>query len=454
MKFEDKIDIYDDESNCLAEDLPIESLSPLHNSYMIKVLNYIKSTAFIDLKKLEAIIHSGQVGYTSEENQNEIQMPWYSRDWAIYDEAEVIADKIKSKVQVSKDDEGIIDFLPGKDVIIVTVPAKRIIASSSRNCAYTITGVALMQAISEIFNVTPQTDPDGCGLIKNAVFGRYPQSVIFPPKNALTCLLRPPQTEEGMGFGFKTINLTDLVALTNKRTFDAIALTAILEQAAQFEMGNAIGWFERYHLLGLAYQGFNGDSLLFDLIKENKEGRVGDVVNSLMQFAFEDKIISWRGRRYPDKFFSDYRLTKSSDYAKWNAYMVTALLAACIVNVGASRAAQCVSSTLIGFSDLLNYESGFDPDCGRVIGSALGLNMYTHSEFGTGDICTLNMDNENLRHSGFITPCLSAALCLDSGTQLKKPDVSSSMYFRLKEQISLFDNPLIKIAEAAKGVKL
>jgi methyl-coenzyme M reductase beta subunit len=257
-----------------------------------------------------------------------------------------------------------------------------------------------------------------------------------------------------MGFGFKTINLTDLVALTNKRTFDAITLTSILEQAAQFEMGNAIGWFERYHLLGLAYQGFNGDNLLLDLIKENKEGRVGDVVSSLMQFAFEDKIISWKGRRYPNKYFSDYRLIKSSDYAKWNAYMVTALLAACIVNVGASRAAQCVSSALIGFSDLLNYESGFDPDCGRVIGSALGLNMNTHSEIGTGDICTLDMDNENLRHSGFITPCLSAALCLDSGTQLKKPDVSSSMYFRLKEHISLFDNPLKKIAEAAKGVKL
>lgn len=454
MKFEDKIDIYNDEGNCLAEDLPIETLSPLHNPYIIKVLNYAKSTAFIDLKKLEAIIHSGQVGYTSEENQNEVQMPWHGRNWEIYDNTELIAEKIKSKIQTSADDEGIINFLPGKDVIIVKVPEKRIISSSSRSCSYTIIGVALMQAISEIFNITPETDPDGCGLIKNAVFGRYPQTISFPPNNPLICLLRPPQTEEGMGIGFKTTYLNDIVALTNKRTFDTIALTSILEQASQFEMGNAIGWFERYHLLGLIYQGFNGDNLLYDLIKDNREKTVGDVVKSLMQFAFEDNIIDWKGKKYPDKYFSGYRLIKTSDFAKWNAYMVTALLAACVINVGASRAAQCVSSTLVGFSDLLNFESGFDPDCGRVIGSGLGLNMYTHSELGTGDICTLSMDNEFLRHSGFISPCITSALCLDSGTQIKKSEVSSNLFFRLKEVESIFDYPLKKIVDAAQECKI
>ncbi|MHA1376960.1 MAG: coenzyme-B sulfoethylthiotransferase subunit beta [Candidatus Helarchaeota archaeon] len=453
MKFEDKIDIYDDEGNCIAEDLPLESLSPINNSYMLKVLNFVKSTAFIDLKKLESICQSGQVGYTSEENATEVQMPWYSRDWAIYDNTEQIAEKIQSKLKVSEKDEDIVNFLPGKDVLIVKVPEKRMLASSSRNTAYTITGVALMQAISEIFDITPETDPDGCGLIKNAVFGRYPQTITFPPNNPLTCLLRPAQTEEGMGLGFKTANLTNLVALTNKRTFDAIALTSILEHASQLEMGNAIGWFERYHLLGLAYQGFNGDNLLYDLIKENKDGRVGDVVKSLIQFAFEDNIIKWKGRRYPDKYFSGYRLIKSSDFARWNAYMVTALLAACIINVGASRAAQSATSAIVGFSDLLNFECGFDPDCGRVMGSALGLNMATHSEIGTGDICTLSMDNEYLRNSGFISPCLAAALCLDSGTQLKKPDVTASMYFRLKEVIPLFDEPLKKVVEAAKECK-
>jgi methyl-coenzyme M reductase beta subunit len=454
MKFDDKIDIYDDEGNCLAEDLPIESLSPLNNPYMIKVLNYVKGTAFINLKKLEALIRSGQVGYGSEENQTEIQMPWHSRDWEIYANAELVAEKIESKLKVPRQEDSIIDFLPGNDIIVVTVPEKRMQASASRNCVYSITGIALMQAISEIFDVDPQTDPDGCGLIKNAVFGRYPQTVSLPPSNPLTSLLRPSQTEEGMGFGFKTANLTDIVALTNKRTLDAIVLTSILEQAAQFEMGNAIGWFERYHLLGLAYQGLNGDNLLYEILKENRQGTVGDVIKTLMQFGFEDKVIANKGRRYPDKFFSGYQLIKTSDFARWNAYMVTGLLAACIVNVGASRAAQCVSSALIGFSDLLNFESGFTPDCGRVLGSALGLNMYAHTELGTGDICTLNMDDANLRYSGFITPCIAAALCLDSGTQLKKPDVSSSIYFRLKEKVSLFDEPLKKVVESAKECKL
>ena len=43
----------------------------------------------------------------------------------------------------------------------------------------------------------------------------------------------------------------------------------LTEQTATFEMGDAIGAFERSHLLGLAFQGLNANNLVYDLVKEN-----------------------------------------------------------------------------------------------------------------------------------------------------------------------------------------
>ncbi|MHA1277765.1 MAG: coenzyme-B sulfoethylthiotransferase subunit beta [Candidatus Helarchaeota archaeon] len=458
MKYEDKIDIYDDKGKCLAEDLPIETLSPLNNPYMIKILDTFKSTAFINLRKIEYMLQQGAFGYTSASRQDEVSMPWYSRDWEILEHVPAIASGIRKIIKVKKDgsqEKELVQILPGNDILMVKIPAQRMKVAASRDPALTITIGALGQTLCEVFDVTPNSDPDGVNIIKNILVGRYPQTASFQPENPVFGFLRPSMMQEGLGTGFKTVTINHLVALAEKRTFDAVVFTSILEQASQFEMGNALGWFERYNLLGLAYQGLNGDRVLFDLIEQNKEGTVGDVVSSLIQIGLEDGVIK-TGRGFPHKLFSGYRMYSTKDYPLWNAYTCAGLLAASIINVGASRAAQSVASVFSGFSDLCMFESGGlpDPDCGRIMGVGLGLTKYTHNEGGIGGIGTLTLDHNLIRHgSGFISPCLAAAMCLDSGTQLTRAEVTSAIYFRVKEVLPLLSDPLKKVVEAAEEIK-
>jgi len=456
VKYEDKIDIYDDLGNCLAEDLPIETLSPLNNPYIIRILNLMKSTAFVNLRKIETMIQKGNFGYTSISRQDEISMPWHGRNWAIVENAPIIAEKMKEilKVHNGQDDTNV-QLLSGNDIVMITLPTRRVQAASGRDPPFTITATALGQALAETFDVNPNTDPDGVNIIKNAVVGRYPQTVAFQPGNPIFSFLRPSSQQEGLGTGFKTITINHIVALAEKRTFDAIVLTSILEQAAQFEMGNTLGWFERYSLLGFAYQGLNADRLVFDLIKENKEGTIGDIVSSLIRCGLEDEVIK-RGRGFPYKLFSEYRMFSTKDYPLWNAYTCAGLLAACIVNVGASRAAQSVASVFSGFSDLCMFESGGlpDPDCGRVMGVGLGLTKFSHDEGGYGGIGALTLNHDLIRHtSGFISPCLAAAMCLDSGTQIYRPEITSGVFFRVKQILPILTEPLKKVAEAAERIK-
>ncbi|NVM54022.1 MAG: methyl-coenzyme M reductase subunit beta [Candidatus Helarchaeota archaeon] len=458
MKYEDKIDIYDDLGKCLAEDLPIETLSPLNNPYIIRVLNFFKSTAFVNLRKIEQMVQQGSFGYSSASRQDEISMPWHARDWKIVENASAIAERLDKVISVSnfgKKNSSYARLLPGNDVLMIKIPMRRMLAASGRDPPFSITAVALGQVLSDIFNITPNTDPDGVNIIKNVLVGRYPQTMAFQPSNPIFSLLRPSTLQEGLGTGYKTVTINHIVALAEKRTFDAVILTSLLEQASQFEMGNALGWFERYNLLAFAYQGLNGDRLVLDLIEKNKEGTVGDVVSNLIRIGLEDQVIK-QGRGFPAKLFSGYRTYTANDYPLWNAYTCAGLLAACIVNVGASRAAQSVASVFSGFSDLCMFESGGlpDPDCGRVMGVGLGLTKFSHDEGGAGGIGAFTLDNNLIRHgSGFISPCLAAAMCLDSGTQLFRPEVTSGVFFRLKEVLDLFKDPLKKIVAAAEEVK-
>ena len=456
MKFDDKVDIYDDLGKCVAEDLPIESLSPLNNAYMVKFLDYFKRTCFIDLKKLELMINTGKIGFSTSLKHCDVEFTSFTRDWEIFENAELIKEKLEKIIAVSEGDDSQVELMRGNDIVIVKIPTKRLQQSASRLVTYSVTGVALMQVLSDIFNVNPESDPDGCALIKNAVFGRYPLTKNgFQPGNPIFGLIREPQSDTP-GFGFKNTLINHIAGLSQKRTFNAVIFSSILEQASQFELGNAIGWFERYHLLALAYQGLNGDRVVYDLIEENKEGTVGDVIISLMKTGLKDGIIERHGRTYPSKLFSGFRFFKAKDFAKWNAYNCAGLLAASIVNCGASRAAQSVSGVFAGFSDLLSFESGGlpDPDCGRVMGAGLGLNLYAHSILGEeGDIGSYAMDSEFLRHSSFMSPCIAAAICLDSGTQLKRPEVTSEVFIRLSEKEPLFKDPIKQICEAAEKGK-
>ncbi|MHA1270147.1 MAG: coenzyme-B sulfoethylthiotransferase subunit beta [Candidatus Helarchaeota archaeon] len=457
MKFEDKVDIYDDMGHNLIEDLPIESLSPMINPYMLKILNFFKRTAFINLRKLEFMLQKGEIGYTSSMKQDEMQMPYYTRPWEIMENADALIDIIKKKIQITEDDDSNVIILPGNEVLMIQIPKRRIYAAAGSDAALSVAGIATMQAISEILNITPITDPDGCNILKSIIFGRYPQAKTFPPRNPLFTLLVPSHIQDGIGNGFRGITINNIVALTQKRTFDAIILSTILEQAAQYEMGNTIGWFNRYNLLAEVYQSFNADRVLLDLIEENKNGTVGDVVRSLVRIGIEDEIIKPKKRGFPYKLFSGYKIYSVKDYDLWNAYTCAGLLAAVLVNCGASRSAQSVSSAITSFCDLLMFESGGlpDPDCGRVMATGFGLSHYNHSIFSAGGTGLLSLDHILVRNnSGFVAPCLAAAMCLDSGTQLYRPEVTSEIFFKIREADPIFKGPLInKIVDSAVEIK-
>ncbi len=459
MKYNDKIDIYSDRGKLLGENLPLESLSPLYNPYINKLLQIIKSTIFIDLSKLQKLLSSGQVGFTTVLRQDESKT-MHHLDLDLLGNAHAIADAIEKALKVysfnGTEDDTEVQLFNDDQVIMVKVPALRMAIATGRDVIYTNVGLTLAQILSDIFDITPDNSPDGCGLIKTALFGRYPQTVTFQGGGGLFGFLSPPQTLEGVGRGFQATMVNHLVALANRRTLDAVALTTIFEQGAQIEMGNAAGWYERSNLLGMAYQGFNANNLVLDLVKENREGTVGGVIKSLMEHSIEDGVIRQKGEKYPDILFSGYKLYTTDDPSMWNAYSCAGLLAAIIVNIGASRAAQGISAVMSTFGDLLIFESGGlpDPDFGRIMGTGLGFAFYTHSIYGGAGPGAFQMDHVLVRHtSGFFTPCISAGMSLDSGTQIFNPNSTSSIFFKIREAMPIFHDPLRKIAESAEQIK-
>ena len=228
------------------------------------------------------------------------------------------------------------------------------------------------------------------------------------------------------------------------------ALSSILEQAAMFEMGDAVGKFERMHLLGLAYQGMNADNMVFDLVKANgKEGTVGSVINDMIDRSKADKVIG------VEKDLNGFSVYGTDDMAKWNAYAAAGMMAATMVNQGAARAAQGVSSTLLYYNDILEFETGLPSvDFGRVEGTAVGFSFFSHSIYGGGGPGIFNGNHIVTRHSkGFAIPCVAAAMALDAGTQLFSPEATSALIKDVFSQVDEFRNPLKYVNEAAVDIK-
>jgi methyl-coenzyme M reductase beta subunit len=121
-----------------------------------------------------------------------------------------------------------------------------------------------------------------------------------------------------------------------------------------------------------------------------------------------------------------------------------------MVNCGAGRFAQAVSSTLLYFNDLLEHETGL-PGCdyGRVMGTAVGFSFFSHSIYGGGGPGIFNGNHVVTRHSaGFAIPCVVAACALDAGTQMFSAESTSKIYGETYGKIEEFAKPLQHIAKA------
>jgi methyl-coenzyme M reductase beta subunit len=438
-KFEDKVDLYDDRGNLVESQVPIEALSPLRNPAIKSIVQGIKRTVALNLEGTEKALKTAKVGGPA------CKIMGRELDIDIVGNAEAIAAKAKKMIQVEAGDNTKVELLGGGKRALVQIPSARFEAAAEYSAAPLVTASAFIQAIIDVCGVSMMD----ANMVKAAVLGRYPQSVEYLGGNVAT-MLDLPQKLEGPGYALRNIMVNHVVAATLKNTMQTSALSSILEQSAMWEMGDAVGAFERMHLLGLAYQGMNADNMVFDLVKDNgATGTVGSVVADTVARASADGIIG------VEKDLNGFSVYGTDDLAKWNAYAAAGLIAATMVNQGAARAGQGVSSTILYYNDLLNFETGLpDVDFGRAQGVAVGFSFFSHSIYGGGGPGIFNGNHIVTRHSkGFAIPCVAAAMALDAGTQMFSPEATSGLIKEVFSQVDEFREPLKYVNEAAAEIK-
>nr|WP_319538765.1 coenzyme-B sulfoethylthiotransferase subunit beta [uncultured Methanospirillum sp.] len=434
-KFSDTIDLYDDQGKLLKSGVALEKISPLVNPGIKKLVDLTKRTVAVNLAGAETALKTGAIGKGNFIKGREMNLD-------ISGNAGAIKEKIFKMIQVEEGDDTEIREFNGGKLLLVTVPSARIQAAATYDAAITSVAAAATYATIDQFNVNMF---DG-SMVKAAFWGTYPQTMDMVGSNCAS-ILSIPQNNEGLGYALRNIPANHAVMMTSKNAMQGAALASVFEQAGEFEMGAAIGPFERAQLLLLAYQGLNANNLVYDLVKKNgASGTVGTVVQSLVEKALEDKVIT-PGKKGP----SGYTFYETKDPRLWNAYTAAGTLAATMVNCGAGRFAQAVSSTLLYFNDLLEHETGL-PGCdyGRTMGVAVGFSFFSHSIYGGGGPGTFNGNHVVTRHAaGVGMPCIVAACALDAGTQMFSPEATSKIYGETFGKIPEFNTP---IQHVAKGV--
>ncbi len=431
----DKIDLYSDRGVLLKSDVDLSAISPLKNAAMKKLIALTKRTVAVNLAGIENALKTGKVGGAGR------QIKGRELDYDVVANADAIAGKIKELVQVDEGDDTNVEVLGGGKQLLVQIPTARVDVAAEFVVGMTATAAAATEALVQQFGVTYLEAP----MVHASVWGQYPQTVPMSGGN-IASVLNIPQNDEGLGFALRNIMANHLAVITKKNAMNCAALASIFEQIGNFEMGNAIGIFERYQLLGLAYQGLNADNIVYDMVKANgKTGTIGTVVQSTVERAIEDGVIK-AGETLPSGFI----MYEANDVSKWNAYCAAGTLAATLVNCGALRGAQAVSSTLLYFNDLIEKETAL-PGCdwGKVMGTAVGFSFFSHSIYGGGGPGVFNGNHVVTRHSrGFAIPCVAAAVALDAGTQMFTPEMTSGLVGAIYGGIKEFSEPIVSVAEA------
>jgi len=432
-KYSETIDLYSDDGKLLKSGVALDRISPLVNPATSKIIDLTKRTINVNLGGIENALKTGSLGKGKIKGR-ELDLP-------IMENKDAIVAKIKDMIQVEEgDDTEILEFNGGK-LLLVQVPSKRLINAATYDAAITSVAAAATYAIVDQFNI----DAFNASTVKAACWGGYPHTQDM--NGALvTSILNIPQNNEGLGYALRNIPVNHVVMMTARNALQGAALSSTLETAGIFEMGSAIGPFERNMLLSYAYQGLNANNMVYDLVKANGEtGTVGTVVQSLVERAIEDKVIT------PGKKGGYFQFYDTKDPMLWNAYTAAGTMAATIVNCGAGRFAQAVSSTLLYFNDLLEHETGL-PGCdfGRVMGTAVGFSFFSHSIYGGGGPGIFNGNHVVTRHAnGVAIPCVVAAAALDAGTQMFSPESTSKIFADTYGKIDVFNKPIDQIANGA-----
>ena len=438
-KYEDVIDLYDDRGKRIAKDIPLEAISPLRNSAIQKIASLTKRTVAVSLAGIENSLKTGKMaGDSTQIKGKEIDIP-------LVESADKIAARIKDMVQVYEGDDTIVEVKSGGKNIVVVVPTQRLAAGVEYTTGFTVTAAATVQAIIDEFNIPMYK----ANMVKGAVWGRYPQTVTFTGANVRS-ILEVPQNNEGAGYALRNIMANHVVALVNRNAMQGVALSAIFEQLGSFEMGDATGPFERGALLALAYEGLNANNMLYSIVKKNgKTGTVGTVIESLLERALEDGVI-----RVKETLPSGYKVYTTDDMPKWNAYAATGQVAAVMVNVGAARAAQGVPATILYYNDILEHETGLpSADYGRSMGVCVGMSFFSHSIYGGGGPGLFHGNHVVTKHSkGVLIPAVTAANCLDGGTQTVSAEATSGLFKEVFGGVEEFRTPMQIVGKEAKKI--
>ena len=433
-KYKDSIDLYDDEGKLLKSNVSLEKISPLTNKGALQVIDLTKRTVAVNLAGIEDALKTGKMGGKMN------QILGHSMNCSCVKDSDALSAKIKDMVQVSAGDDTKITKIGGGKMLLVEIPSARMSAAATYDVASTNVAAAVTYALIDQYKVGMF---DGA-YVKGAVWGTYPQTMDMQGGNVVS-ILSIPQNNEGLGYALRNVPANHAVMMTHRNAVQGAALAATFEQAGMFEMGNAIGPFERAQLLLYAYQGLNANNIVYDLVKKNgKTGTIGTVVQSLVERAIEDKII-----KAGKKGKSGYVFYETKDPMLWNAYASAGTLAATMVNCGAGRFAQAVSATLLYFNDLLEHETGLPgSDFGRAMGVAVGFSFFSHSIYGGGGPGVFNGNHVVTRHAaGVGMPCIVAACALDAGTQMFGPEHTSKIYQDTFGQLDAFKKPIQAIAK-------
>jgi methyl-coenzyme M reductase beta subunit len=430
----DKIDIYDDRGKLLESGVDLLDIAPTRNAAIQKIVKDTKRTVAVNLAGIENALASGKMGGAGR------RILGRELKFDIVANANAIQDSVEKLIRVNKDDDTNVKVLAGGKQLLVQVPSVRTAIGADYVSASTVGAAAVVQTIIDMYKVDMFDAP----IVKGAVWGSYPQTMDMMGGNVAS-ILSIPQNNEGLGYSLRNITTNHIAAITGKKAMNAAALASIFEQVSMYEMGNTIGLFERHQLLGLAYQGLNANNMVYDLVVKNKTGTIGTVVQSTVERAIEDGVIA-----VDKKAPSGYNFYKANDVSKWNAYAAAGLLAATMVNCGAGRAAQNVSSTILYFNDILEKETGL-PGCdmGRAQGTAVGFSFFSHSIYGGGGPGIFNGNHVVTRHSrGFAIPCVCAAVSLDAGTQMFSIEKTSALVGNVFGSIPQFREPIKAVAGA------
>ena len=428
----DKVDLFNDKGKKIAGDVELNSLAPTRNTSIGKIIHDTKRTAAVNLAGIEKGLATGQFGGRGR------HILGRGLNYDLVKNADALAAEITKLVQVDAGDDTVVKSLNGGKQLIVQVPTARMTAGAEYVSSLTVAAAATTQAVLDANNVDMFDAP----IVKSSIWGSYPQTMNMLGGNVQS-ILEIPQNDEGLGFTLRNIMANHLAAVTKKNAMNTAALSSIYEQAGLFEMGNAVGMFERHQLLGLALEGLNANNLVYDTVKANgKTGTIGTVVQSIVERGIADGVIAVESTAP-----SGYKFYKANDVPLWNAYCAAGTLAATLVNCGAGRSPQHVSSTLLYFNDIIEKETGL-PGCdyGKVQGVAVGFSFFSHSIYGGGGPGVFNGNHVVTRHSrGFAIPCVAAAVSLDSGTQMFTPEMTSGLVGDVYSSVPEFRDPLNNI---------